>query len=210
MLYSFWRSQKGYTFVEVLIVVVVLGILVAVGVPVFSSSYTAQAKKDCNNQRVVVQSLVQEVMTGMVDNGRAQKSIRFEAGHIKEGFDQKVITYGGDGVTGNGDDSYVGKKCFILLDGDAAFTIGDIRGGYRPEGFSADLDGYDDGCNKGYFLKKQRLAEDKFFWYLTNEEIPVCPFADYENIAVTDDYRYYIFEDGTVLCDCPKCNEIED
>lgn len=214
MLYSFLRSKKGYTFVEVLIVVTVLSILVAVGVPIFSSGIKSQKIKDCNNQRVVVQSLVQEVMVGMIDNGRAQTEIKFDAGHIKEGFATKVITYAGDSVNGNGDDEYVGKPCFILTDGENAFTIGDIRGGYRDKNqpnCGDDAEGYRNGCDiYGNYLKKERLKDNKFFWYLTNEEIPVCPFADYENEAITDDYHYYIFEDGTVICDCPECNEIED
>ncbi|MBO5896713.1 MAG: prepilin-type N-terminal cleavage/methylation domain-containing protein [Clostridia bacterium] len=210
MLYSFLRSKKGYTFVEVLIVVIVLGILTAVGVPVFTSGYKAQAKKDCNNQRVVVKSLVQEVMTGMIDNGRSQKFIDFAK--VPEAH---KTTYTGDGVTGNGDDSYVGESCFILVtDEDAAFTIGDVRGGYRDKtkpNCGDDTDGYKNGCEiYGNYLKKERLKDNKFFWYLTNEEIPVCPFADYENSETTDDYHYYIFNDGTVLCDCPDCNDIDD
>ena len=214
MLYSFLCSKKGYTFVEVLIVVTVLGILVAVGVPIFSSGMKSQRIKDCNNQRVVVQSLVQEVMVGMVDNGRAQEEIKFDNAHIKDGFNEKVVEYAGDGVNGNSDDSFVGKFCFILDDGENAFTIGDIRGGYRdttkPE-CGDDADGYRIGCEKyANYLKKERLKDDKFFWYLTNEELPVCPFADYENSDTNDDYHYYIFADGTVLCNCPECNNVED
>ena len=210
MLYSFLRSKKGYTFVEVLIVVTVLGILVAVGVPIFSSGIKSQRIKDCNNQRVVVQSLVQEVMVGMVDNGRAQDEIDFD----KVPGAHKT-TYPGDGVTGNGDDLYNGASCFVLVsDNDSAFTIGDIRGGYRdvtkPE-CGDDADGYRIGCEKyGNYLKKERLKDNKFFWYLTNEEIPVCPFADYENSDTNDDYHYYILADGTVLCNCPECNNVED
>ncbi len=219
MLYSFLRSKKGYSFVEVLIVVIVLGILVAVGVPVFTSGYNTQAKKDCNNQRVVISSLVKEAMSGMIDNGRMQEKINF----AKLQSDHKT-TYSGDGVTGNGDDDFVGKECFVLIEdqgipGKIAFTIGDLRGGYfgQNEWNSTGMptkhgsydpyndEKYDLGCYEGYYLKKERLKDNKFFWYLTNEEIPVCPFADSKN-----DYHYYIFEDGTVLCDCPECNDIED
>lgn len=210
MLYGFLRSKKGYSFVEVLIVIIVLGILTAIGVPLFSAGFTTQAKKDCNNQRVVVKALVQEVMTGMVDNGRAQEKIDFTK--VPEAH---KTTYPGDGVTGNGDDSYNGASCFILVSNeDSAFTIGDVRGGYRDKtkpNCGDDAEGYRNGCDiYGNYLKKERLKDNKFFWYLTNEEIPVCPFADYENSDVKDDYNYYIFEDGTVLCNCPECNDIKD
>ena len=213
MLYRFLLSKKGYTFVEVLIVVIVLGILTAVAVPIFGGGFKAQAKKDCNNQRVVVNGLVQEVMTGMIDNGRSQKFIDF----TKVQADHKA-KYEGDGVTGNGDDAYVGQDCFVLIydqgiPGKIAFTIGDVRGGYRDKNRADcgdDADGYKNGCEiYGNYLKKERLNDNKFFWYLANEEIPVCPFADFDNSDTTDDYHYYIFNDGTVLCDCPECNDID-
>ncbi len=218
MLYSFLLSKKGFSFVEVMIVVTVLGILVAVGVPVLHAGYEAQAKKDCNNQREIVSTAFKEVMTGMVDNGNTQEKVLFE----KIQSDHKEI-YPGDGKTGNGDDEYVGKDCFVLIydqgiPGKIAFTIGDIRGGYFDQNAwnsqggdfidaygnynEFDTEKYSLGCERGYYLKKERLKDNKFYMYLANEEIPVCPFAKSD-----DEFHYYIFEDGTVLCSCDKCNE---
>lgn len=214
MLFCLLKSKKGFTVVEILTVVIVLGILTAIAVPLFSNAFQVEAKKDCNNQRIVVESAFREVMTGMIDNGRTQKYVNF--GKVQS--DHKT-TYQGDGVTGNGDDDFVGKECFVLIydqgiPGKIAFTIGDIRGGYRDKNqpnCGDDDDGYKNGCEiYGNYLKKERLKDVKFFTCLFNEEIPVCPFADYENSETKDDYHYYIFEDGTVLCDCPECNEIED
>lgn len=208
MLYSFLRSKKGYSFVEVLIVVIILGILVAVGVPVFTAGYRAQAIKDCNNQKTVISSLFSEAMTGMMDSGRPQDKVDFS----KVQSDHRT-TYPGDGVDGTADDDYVGKDCFVLIQdqdipGKIAFTIGDIRGGYRDlNTYPDDSDGYKAGCDAGYYLKKKALKDEKFYWHLSNEEIPVCPFADLDNNKTNDDYRYYIFEDGTVMCSCPHCNE---
>lgn len=223
MLYNFLLSKKGYSFVEVMIVVTVLGILVAVGVPVLHSGYEAQAKKDCINQKTVVSAAFKEVMTGMMDNGKTQDKVLFS----KLQSDHK-ITYPGDGVTGNADDAYVGKECFPLIydqgiPGKIACTIGDIRGGYfdqnawnsQGQAFLQENGAYDEynpdkytlGCEVGYYLKKLDLKDVEFYMYLTNEEIPVCPFADFENNKDEDNYRYYIFEDGTVMCSCPKCNE---
>ena len=49
----------------------------------------------------------------------------------------------------------------------------------------------------------------KFYEVLSNQEIPTCPFADFENNDEKDNYYYVIFEDGTVICNCPYCNEID-
>lgn len=210
MLYRFLLSKKGYTFTEVLIVVAVLGILVAVGVPVFFSGITAQRQKDCANQRDVISTGFKEGLAGMIDNGRKQEKVDFS----RVQGDHKT-TYLGDGVTGNGDDAYVGQECFPLIkdqdiSGKIAFTIGDLRGGYRDYNQYPDsADGYKDGCDAGYYLKKERLKDEKYYKTLYNEEIPVCPFADFENTDTKDDYHYYIFADGTVLCDCPHCNEVD-
>ena len=133
MLYRFLLSKKGYSFVEVLIVVVILGILVAVGVPIFVSGYRAQAVKDCNNQKTVISTLFGEVTTGMMDSGTTQDKVDFS----RVQADHKA-TYPGDGVNGTKDDAYVGKDCFVLIEdqgipGKIAFTIGDIRGGRLRE-----------------------------------------------------------------------------
>lgn len=222
MLYSFLRSKKGYSFVEVLIVVIILGILVAVGVPVFVTGYREHAIKDCNNQKTVIKSMFGEVTTGMMDSGKPQSKVDFS----RVQGDHKT-TYPGDGVDGTKDDAYVGKECFVLIEdqgipGKIAFTLSDIRGGYfganQWNSYSelvnqygaydeSNTEKYDLGCERGYYLKKNAMAENKFYMYFDNQEIPVCPFADFDNNKTDDDYRYYIFEDGTVFCNCPHCNE---
>ena len=222
MLYRYFLSKKGYTFTEVLTVVIILGILVAVAVPIFVSGYRAQAAKDCNNQKTIIASLFGEVTTGMLDSGKTQKKVDFS----RVQGDHKT-TYPGDGVTGNKDDEYVGKECFVLIEsqdipGKIAFTISDIRGGYFGQNqwnsYSElvqlygpyneyDTDKYDLGVERGYYLKKEAMANNEFYKYFNNQEIPVCPFADFDNNKTDDDYRYYIFEDGTVVCSCPHCND---
>lgn len=221
-LYKYLRSKKGFSFTEILIAVAVLGILTAIAVPIFISGYKAQAVKDCNNQRTLIEGTFVEAMKGMLDSGKAQKKVDFS----RVQGDHKT-TYPGDGVTGNSDDAYVGKVCFVLIEdqdipGMIAFTIGDVRGGYFGQNqwnsFSElvqlygpydeyDTDKYDLGVERGYYLKKQAMENQKFYMHFSNQEIPVCPFADFDNNDTSDDYRYYIFEDGTVLCSCPHCND---
>ncbi len=237
MLFCLLKSKKGFTIVELIIVVTVLSILTAVAVPLFSSAYTIKMVEDCDNQCIVIQSQVEEVMAGMIDNGRMQSRINFAK--VSSAHKTK---YPGDGVTGNADDEYEGKECFELVyddpedpDGDKAFTIGDIRGGYfdedawnsQTDAFKRENGNYDEynmekydlGCTVGYYLKKQRLEDVKFYTGLFNEEIPICPFAEDD----PNKYHYYILWDEppegseenakgqvVVLCSCPECNDIED
>ena len=218
MLFKLIKTKKGFTLVETMIVVVVLAILSAVAVPMFINAYESQARKDCKNQVTVVEAQVKEAMAGMIDNGAAQyprdpSTLEAVKGNgtwiaFSRVQDDHKAVYDGDDVDGNSDDEYDGKECFVLIKdqdipGKIAFTISDLRGGYRPQNI---LD-YNEGCKHGYYLKKKKLNEPKpiaFYNYLANAEIPVCPFADDEN---SQDYYYYIFEDGTVICSCPKCHE---
>lgn len=218
MFFRIFRSRKGFSLVEIMIAVSVLGILTAVAVPLMGAGLSKQKAKDCHNQCVVIEALVQEAMYGMLDNGSAQykrdgalnpiipKEVYINFADSKVQSDHKT-TYTADSITGNSDDSYDGKNCFVLvydnqIPGTVAFTLGDLRGGYRPTSYPD----YNDGCKYGYHLKKKKLKDVKFYTYLANQEIPVCPFADFDDTDPSNNYYYYIFEDGTVLCSCPKCH----
>lgn len=201
MVFRYLTSKKGFTFMEIMTVVIILGVLTAFAVPLFTAGLHAQRVKDCKNQQILIESTVNMVMVGMMDTGKSQPEIYFSIINSNPNLDSNhVVTYDGDGVTGNKDDSYVGQDCFILTsEEDKAFTIGDIRGGYRPAQYAE----YEEGWPSGYFLKQKKLENVPFYLKLANEQIPQCPFEE----SHETDYYYYIFSDGTVICNCPDCNE---
>lgn len=186
----FLNTKKGFTLTELLIVVTIMGILVAVAVPVYNYSTENQKKNDCLMNREVIETVVEEVMTGMIDNGKKQTTINMSLANPLRVVDSPA----------NFPEPYNSVKCFKLTFDENAFTLGDIRGGYRVSG------DYDGGCEAGYFLKRADLAEVKFYKYLASGELPYCSFNEEDG---PQKYYYYVFSDGTVLCDCPECIEME-
>lgn len=234
MFFKIMRTRKGFTIVELLVVVAILGIIVAVGVPMYSSAAKMQKKKDCQNQRIIIETLVKEAMTGMMDNGKAQYKLVVRettktkrnagdyaykndpSGAVIIDFSRdsaKAYTkkYVADKINGNGDDAYNEKPCFVL-EYENPFTLGALRGGYLDNAESYKYAIYGKIANNdgdlpdeyGYYLKKKDLKDVPFYTYFAQQGsdtdyIPVCPFGK--------EYKYYIFEDGSVICSCPDCHE---
>ena len=194
MLYKFLNNKKGFTLVEILVVVVVLGVLTSIAIPSFTGVLEKQRRDDCRNQRLVIETAVQQAMYGMIDNGRKQDKINIAL--WADGANK--IQYNPNGqIKFNIDESYNYTYYTPLNE---SLTLGQIRGGYNPD-YSKE------SCEMtGKYLKKQKLENVEFYKYLDNAEIPVCPFADDTN---SQGYYYCIFADGTVCCTCPDCNEID-
>ena len=97
-MFKFLKSKKGFTLVELMIVVVIMAILVAVAVPIYSAVTANARKKTCiGNQREIVSQINNHVMTApeiikLADN--SQGTIRITTNEAGDGLADT------DGVTG--------------------------------------------------------------------------------------------------------------
>ncbi len=66
-MFKFIKSKKGFTLVELMIVVVIMAILVAVAVPIYSAVTSNSRKKTCiGNQREIQSQLNNAEMAGTI------------------------------------------------------------------------------------------------------------------------------------------------
>ncbi len=88
-LLNVFKNRKGFTFVEIMICVTVLGILTAVAVPIFSFSLNKHRTKECSAQKIMITTTVESAMLGQFDNGDIQYFIPTLA-NISSGTHYKV------------------------------------------------------------------------------------------------------------------------
>ena len=72
-MYHFLRSKKGFTLTEIFTCIIILGILCAVGVPLYTGVSKKHKIQECDNNCQMISTVIQEVMYGMVDNGKKQE-----------------------------------------------------------------------------------------------------------------------------------------
>lgn len=186
------NNKKGYTFVEVMTVVIILGVLAAVAVPMYFGISKQQKIKECQQQAQILQTVVQQAMAGMYDSGMKQDMIYAMTNDIC--FDSTV------------------KFGFIRGGYRADHELGINE---KPTYETCCQETYKDSSDHdvpGYkFLKKFDMKDRTLASFLISEELPVCPFAEdnikNESVAITNTLTYYIRNDGTVYCICPECVE---
>lgn len=89
-------DRRGFTLIEMLIVIAIIGILAAIAVPSFSKVTQAAKKKACEAN---VQTLERLIDLYRVDNGKDPDSVEQLAGYLETGELPKCPVTGDEGAT---------------------------------------------------------------------------------------------------------------
>lgn len=97
-MFKFMKSKKGFSLVELMIVVVIMAILVAVAVPIFNSVTGSSRAKTCiDNQRSIVSTLNTALLEKNITATSAQTFyvVNYKTGNIKGYYEGDVTVSNG-------------------------------------------------------------------------------------------------------------------
>ena len=98
-MFKFMKSKKGFSLVELMIVVVIMAILVAVAVPIFNSVTGNAREKTCiDNQRQIMTGITNLFM-GEGISGTGEAVVTFSSSGIAETTTDAVKTFSGGEIT---------------------------------------------------------------------------------------------------------------
>lgn len=123
-MFKFLKSKKGFTLVELMIVVVIMAILVAVAVPIFSAvTKNARAKTCIGNQREIISSMGNWLM--LMTTEKVSGTIITKGGQDAPAWGEDTITVDIGGVATDVTDEVTGlfKVVPVCPDKDANIKI---------------------------------------------------------------------------------------
>ena len=145
-MFKFMKSKKGFSLVELMIVVVIMAILVAVAVPIYNSVTGNARQKTCiDNQRQIMSTVGNALMMGGVTDGDGQQFTVTNP----EGDAEPAMVQGTYAITATGADwatikgSFKTVPCCGQEGGTITVTINaGVNGGTSTATVECDQDGH--------------------------------------------------------------------
>ena len=125
-MFKFMKSKKGFSLVELMIVVVIMAILVAVAVPIFNSVTGKAREKTCvDNQRQIITSIQNLYMAEGISGSGADVVLEFKGNTItiKTGTFEAFEAVGQGGTAKVNLDVVKGSFKTVPVCGDESKTI---------------------------------------------------------------------------------------
>ena len=122
-MFKFLKSKKGFTLVELMIVVVIMAILVAVAVPIYSAVTANARKKTCAaNIREIISQLNNYVMG---DGNTFKSVVSFKVTPSStEGDDPTIEAAGEDALPDGFDEAFIGMfQAVPVCPGGGVYTV---------------------------------------------------------------------------------------